>query len=353
MQDTSPRPSGPLPSRSLPSAPATPGASAPPASVHPTGLASGSTPVRPAVAALLLGLVILLWGANWPVMKVGVELMPPVTFAAARMVLGCATLFLVAAAAGQARLPSRHDRRIVVWVGLLQMAAFVLLIALALQIVPAGRSAILSYTTPLWVLPMAMLVLGERLTWMKGAGLVAGLAGVAVLFNPAGFDWGDSGVLLGNGLLLLAALAWAVNIVQVRGHRWEGTPLSLGPWQALVASLVLVPAALLLEGGRGIEWSGTLAAVLVYNGPVSTAFCFWAMVTVTRALPAITTSLGTLGTPVVGLLLSSWWLGEPLTWTNLTGLGLIGSGLVLVALSESRGLGSRGGGSRRAGSGRG
>ena len=299
-----------------------------------------STPVRPAVAASLLAIVVVLWGANWPVMKVGLEDMPPLTFAAARLVLGTLTLFAVAAALGQLRPPSRHDRSIVLWVGLLQMAGFLLLICLGLMVVPAGRSSILAYTTPLWVVPLAYVFLGERLDRAKAAGLALGLSGIAVMFNPLAIDWSDGRVLLGNGLLMLAALVWAINIVQVRGHRWEGTPLSLGPWQLLVGAAIMVPVALAFESPGEVEWSGRLALVLFYNGPICTGFCYWAMVTVTRALPAVTTSLGSLGSPVVGLLASTLFLGEPLTGTNLGGLLLICGGLALVALADRFGKGS-------------
>lgn len=298
---------------------------------------SETRPVRPAAAVVLLGLVILLWGANWPVMKLGVQAMPPLSFAASRLVLGAVVLFAVAGALGQLRLPSRHDLPIVIWVGLFQMAGFLICVSIALQYVPAGRSAILAYTTPLWVVPLALLFLGERLNRWKAAGLVLGLAGIAVLFNPAAFDWRDGGVLLGNGLLMLAALLWAVNMVQVRGHRWEGTPLSLGPWQLLTGALVLLPVAVWADWGKPVDWGTELALVIAYNGPIATAFCFWAMVTVNRALPAITMSLGTLGTPVVGVLTSALALGEPVTGTNLGGLALIGAGLALVALAERKG----------------
>lgn len=307
-----------------------------PATADATETKAGNAPVRPLVAAGLLALVILIWGANWPIMKVGLQDIPPFLFAASRMVLGSLTLFAVAALAGELRLPHRADWPIVIWVALLQMAGFVTLISIALQIVPAGRSAILSYTTPLWVVPLAVLFLGEKVGRMKLLGLLAGLAGVAVLFNPLAVDWGDGRALLGNGLLMLAALAWAVNIVQVRGHRWRGTPLSLAPWQTLIASLILVPLAAALDWGKPIDWSWDLAAIVVYNGPIATAFCFWAMVTVNRALPAVTLSLGTLGTPAVGLILSAWWLGEALTATILAGLGFIAAGLVLVALADRR-----------------
>ena len=287
-------------------------------------------------AALLFAAVILLWGVNWPVMKIGLESIPPFHFALARMLLGGLTMFAVAAMVGQLRLPSRHDLPVVLSVGLLQMGAFTVLVTWGLEFVGAGRAAILAYTTPIWVVPLSLLTLRERLPGLKRLGLLLGLGGVAVLFNPFGFDWSDHHVLLGNGLLLLGALVWAVLIVQIRGHRWEGTPLSLAPWQFSVAMLLLAPLALVVEHDAPIRWSTELVLVLAYNGPIATAFCFWAMISVTRALPAVSTSLGSLGVPVVGMMSAAWWLGEPLTPTNTGGLLLVLAGLGAVAMADAR-----------------
>jgi drug/metabolite transporter (DMT)-like permease len=288
------------------------------------------------MAITLLVLVILLWGVNWPVMKEVVGHMPPISFVASRLLLGAVSLLIFTAALRQLRLPSKADLPVILSVGVLQMGLFMLLVTIAVQYVPAGRAGILAYTTPLWVVPLALIFLKERVGWAKAGGLLIGLAGVGVLFNPAAFDWTQRPVLLGNGLLMLAALIWACNIVHVRRHRWVGTPLQLAPWQMMLAALIATIAALLTEDQSHIDWSGQLVVLLIYNGPIATAFCFWAMVTVNRALPAITTSLSVLGVPVVGLLSSAIWLREPLTLTNLLGLGLIGGGLVLVALSERR-----------------
>lgn len=293
-------------------------------------------PVRRRMALALLVLVILFWGVNWPVMKMVVGQMPPIAFVASRLVLGAITMILVAALAGQLRVPDIQDVPVILSVGLLQMTIFMLLVTVAVQHVPAGRAGILAYTTPLWVVPLAVIFLKEKVGLTKAVGLAVGLSGVAVLFNPAAFDWSDPSVRLGNGLLMLAALIWACNIVHVRGHRWVGTPLSLAPWQMGLAAILATIASIATEDLGRVEWSGQLVGLLIFNGPVATAFCFWAMVTVNRALPAITTSLSILGVPVVGLVSSSLWLGEPLTVTNLIGLGLIGGGLMAVALADTR-----------------
>lgn len=284
----------------------------------------------------LLIFITIALGANWPIIKIGLAYIPPLHFAAARVVLGALCLAAVALSRGAFRLPKRADLPLVFGVGLLQMGAFLSLITIGLMFVPAGRSAILAYTTSLWVVPLAAILLGERLTPMKALGLLLGLAGVAVLFNPMGFDWSDPAVLLGNGLLLLAALIWAALIVLVRGYHGASSPLTLGTWQFLLASAVLVPLALLFEDSSTIELGWPLAAVLIYNGPIATAFSFWAMLTLTQALPAITTSLALLGTPAIGMLAAALMLGEPITITNSAGLVLILGGLALVTLADWR-----------------
>lgn len=299
-------------------------------------LPGGTTAADPGRAALLLIAVILLWGVNWPVMKVALDSIPPFWFGAARMALGAATLFAVLLWRGELRLPGRPDLPIIVSVGLLQMALFLACINTGLEVVEAGRSALLVYTTPLWVTPAAMIIFGERMGPLKTLGWLLGLGGLAVLFNPFGFDWQTTEVLLGNGLLLLGAFAWAVALLHVRGHRWHLSPLQLAPWQMLLALPLLLTIALITEPLQTIEPSWSLAAILFYNGPIATAFCFWAALTVTRSLPAITTSLGFLGVPMVGVAAATLWLQEPVTATLTIGLLLMLTGLAVVNLSERR-----------------
>lgn len=285
----------------------------------------------------LLGVVILFWGANWPIMKVGLGYISPLWFGTARVVLGATALFVVLGVLGQLRLPPRRDLPVLFSVGLLQMAGFMVLVNLGLLQVEAGRSAVLAYTTPLWVAPGAVLLLGERLTRFKLLGVAVGLLGLAVLFNPLGFDWADPNVVRGNALLMVSAVGWAAAILHVRAHRWESSPLELAPWQMLVAAPLVAGLALWLEEPAAIRWSGELVVVLAYNGLVATAFCFWAAITVTRALPAISTSLGFLGVPVTGVMLSAATLGEGLSATLVGGLVLIVAGMTLVNLPQSAG----------------
>jgi drug/metabolite transporter (DMT)-like permease len=286
-------------------------------------------------AYLLLAALVIIWGANWPVMKVGIGYISPLWFAFARLLLGGVTFAVLVAAMGQLKLPPRHDIPIILSLGLFQMGAFLILVTVAVQFVPAGRSALLAYTHPLWVAPGAVLLLGERLGPMKLTGLAVGLLGLIALFNPAAFPWSDPWAVFGNGLLLLAAFLWGLAILHARRHRWIASPFMLAPWAMLAAAPPVLLMALFFERPR-IDWSPELAAILLYNGPVATAFGYWASVTITRALPALTTSIGLLGVPVMGLLSSMAALGEPLTWSLSLGLIGIVLGLALVNLADLR-----------------
>jgi drug/metabolite transporter (DMT)-like permease len=288
-------------------------------------------------ATLLLGLVILLWGVNWPIMKIGLEYMSPLWFAFARVVLGAATLAVLLVARGELRLPPRADLPVLLSVGLLQIGAFLALTHMALQYVGAGRSSILAYTTPLWVVPLSALFLRERIGAARLLAVACGLAGLAVLFNPLEVNYADHNALLGNGMLLAGAFVWALAIVHVHAHRWQATPFQLMPWQMLLGALLLLPLALALEPRPSIDWGWQLLAVLAYNGPIASAFCYWAFVTVNRSFEATTTALGSLGVPVVGVLTAAVALGEPLTIAKLTGLALISAGVVLLSVTARHG----------------
>jgi drug/metabolite transporter (DMT)-like permease len=290
----------------------------------------------PRQAYALLAAVIVLWGVNWPIMKTGLLYIGPIWFAAIRILTGAACLFALLAAQRRLALPVRRDLPVVISIGGFQIGATLALMHMGLLYVEAGRSAILSYTTPLWVTPMAFVVLSERLPPARLAGIGLGLSGVVVLFSPGTFDFANRDAVLGNGLLLAAAIIWAAVIVHIRLHRWSMSPLELMPWQMLFGGTLLALVALAVEDVGAIRWTASLWAVLAYNGPVASAFCYWAIVSVSRALPAVSTSLGSLGVPVVGVIASAATLGEPLSMGNMLGLALITGGVAWVALADLR-----------------
>ena len=192
-------------------------------------------------ALALLTVVVLAWGFTWVVSKL-LQYMTPLWAVAARSAVAPRPAVIGTGAAPRG-WPVRADIPVILSVGLLHMGAFAALVSLGLQHVPAGRSVVLAYTTPLWVIPAARLFLGEPIGPGRRAGLLLGLAGLLLIFNPLAFDWSDRAAIFGNALVLLAALCWAANIVYVRAHRWVTPPFELAFWQALLATVVLSAVA--------------------------------------------------------------------------------------------------------------
>lgn len=280
-------------------------------------------------ALLLFSVVVLVWGLSYPVTKLTVESLSPLWTVALRSLIGAVALLVLHAVLGNLAVPRRGDIAVILGIALPHLVAFSTLVAIGVQFVPAGRAVVLAYTTPIWVIPLARLFLGEPITGRHLLGSAVAIAGLAVMFNPAAFDWADPLALLGNGLLLLAAACWAGSIVYVRAHRWVSTPFQLVFWQVLVAAGLLLVLALLFEGVPRIEWTPSLCLLLMYGGLCTTALASWAMTMVNRSLPAAITSLGLLATPVVGTLSASLALGERIDPAILGAMALILSGIAL------------------------
>jgi drug/metabolite transporter (DMT)-like permease len=281
-------------------------------------------------AFLLFALVVFSWGITWPVTKAIVAQVPPLWASTIRSGIAGVALLALLLARGNLIVPKRGDIAVVLNISLLHMVAFAALVAIGLQFITAGRSVVLGYTAPLWVVPGAWLFLGERLTARRAAGVGIGVAGLALMFNPLAFDWGDRNAVLGNGLILLGALCWAVSILHVRAHTWISTPFQLVFWEVLLATAVLLVLALLVEGPPPpIAWSPELVGLFLFASIFGVVVAYWAMAMVNRSLPAVTTSLGILATPVVGTLGSAIALGEPIGMTLLIAMALILGGIAV------------------------
>lgn len=297
----------------------------------------GQAPVmrRPAVYLLAAATVTVL-GLNWPIMSVGVDLVPPLWLAAFRM--GGAALVVAAAMATRGVPRPRPADRPILWsVGLARLALVTALVFSALAFVPPGRSSILVYTASLWTVPLAVVFLHERLTSLRVAGLLLGSAGVVLLLEPWSLDWGDGNLLVGLAMLVVAAIANAATTVHIRAHRWAGTPFELMPWQFGVAAVPIAILAAAVEGIPDIRWTAPTVAVVAYQVFLGSAFGFWGLLTISRSLPAITTNLTLMAVPVVGLVSSIAIANERLTVAVAISLLLVLAGVGFGLVSDRRG----------------
>src|SRR5258708_3537961 len=158
-------------------------------------IAAPATTGRQAWAMLVV--VIFAWGLSWPVNKAMLASVGPLWATTMRSAVATLTLFTIALLRRRLVWPRRADLPIILNIALLHMAGYSDRVSLGLAEVRAGRSVVLASTTPLWVAPGAALFLGERLTRRRLLGVMLGLVGLAVLFNPLDFRWSDRGAVLG------------------------------------------------------------------------------------------------------------------------------------------------------------
>jgi O-acetylserine/cysteine efflux transporter len=189
----------------------------------------------------LLASVVLLSSA-WPLTKIALAAgSTPLWFAEGRAVLSGLTASFLLLVIGPFRIPSRPDLPAIFAVGGLQLGAYFALAHEAVAWVPAGRTAVLANTTTIWVVPLSLIFLRERIPGGRWIAAGLGLAGVAVLVNPLAIDWTSGSVLIGHVFLLGAGLSWSVAIIVTRTTRPRLTMFGLLPWCFLIGSVVLAP----------------------------------------------------------------------------------------------------------------
>jgi len=273
--------------------------------------------------ALLVGLS-LVWGLNWPVMKTVLIDVPPLTFRALCTIAGGLGLLGLAWAGGFSIRVPRREWRAVALGTLFNIIGWNVAIIYGLSLIDSSRAVIIAYTMPLWGTLFGAIMLGERVTSVRLAGLVAGMAGMAVLLG------GDLAAVRaapwGALLAALAALCWALGTVLIKRARLTTPIVVTTAWQLLVGAVPITVAALALEPNLWRPVGFWPAAGVVYNMALAFTFCYWAWFRLVAVLPVAVVGMSTLAIPVIGVFSSAVLLGEP------AGLQEIGA-LVLVVIA--------------------
>src|SRR5512147_2061859 len=135
-------------------------------------------------ALKLLLVAIFLFGGAWPITKAALADATPLWFGTSRAGFAAISAAVLLAGLGPLRLPRRGDWRTVIFLGLFQLGGFFVLTHLAVALVPAGRTAVLSNVVAYWLIPLSVLILGERVSAMRWFAAALSLVGSFVLIGP-------------------------------------------------------------------------------------------------------------------------------------------------------------------------
>jgi drug/metabolite transporter (DMT)-like permease len=280
---------------------------------------------------VVLAILPFIWGYSWVPNKLGIGESSAFVFAALRGLPAGALLLVLLAVAGRPLRPKAVG--LTAAVGVLQGGGFTALTSTALVAGGAGHTAMLANTWQFWLLLLAWMFLGERMRGGQWLSVGLGLVGLVFIIEP----WGLRGVL--SSLLTLAGavcFAGGTVIAKVLRRRQDVDLLSFTAWSTFFGSIPLVVLAVSVPSD-GIHWSSTFVWSLAYSIVLGTAMGSLLWLYVLGALPANIAGIGTIGTPVVGVLASWLQLGEQLSPWEIAGMVLVVAALSLLVLWETRG----------------
>ncbi|HEX5048023.1 MAG TPA: DMT family transporter [Gammaproteobacteria bacterium] len=269
----------------------------------------------------------LLWGYNWVVMKIAMRYCGPLDFAALRGGFGVLVLFGVLVAL-RVPLKPRHVGMTML-LGLFQTTGFVGLISWSLTAGAAGKSAVLAYTMPFWMIAFGWPFLDERLSGWQWPAVGFALAGLVLVLEP----WHGDATITSSVLALAAGAAWGASVIIFKKIPVDTRDdlLSLTTWQMCYGVVPLIAAALIVPE-RPIEWNGTFEVALLFNIVAGMAVATLLWLYILQRLPATISSLSSLVVPIVGVLAAWLHLGERPSLAEGAGMALILGGLGLLAL---------------------
>ncbi|OGT37246.1 MAG: hypothetical protein A3F12_06680 [Gammaproteobacteria bacterium RIFCSPHIGHO2_12_FULL_38_14] len=280
----------------------------------------------------LFTFIIFSWGLSWPINKIGLSYMSPLWYTATRLIVGTTTMMAVVMAVKKFALPQKKDYPLIIIIGLLQISIYILLTNVGLTYLPAGRSSLLAYTTPLWIMPAATLFFNEKAGRLRWLGFILGVGGLVILLSPWEMNWSDRHVIFGTAMLLLASLCWAISMICARYMHWNKSPLELIPWQLLIGTIPIVLFAWIKEPSLTIHWSPILILSLIYTGFLVTGLSYWSGLVINKELPTIVVSLGFLVVPVFSLMVSSFFMHEAINLPTGLAMSAIVFGLICVVI---------------------
>ena len=278
-------------------------------------------------AFIALFLLTLIWGYNWIVMKLAIQYASPFQFAALRTFIGALMLFIVLVISK--RPLKLQEFPTMLALGLLQTCGFTGLLILALVVGGAGKTSVLSFTMPFWVLLFAWPMLGEKVQGWQWLAVFFALFGIVLIFDPLHIK--------GDGISMFMAvssgISWAISVIvskKLHQRRPDLDLLNITAWPTLLGSLPIVVVALILPAPP-IVWSQTFILTVTYSIFLSGSLAWVLWTYALQRLPAGIASMASMLIPVIAVICAWLQLGERPNKIELAGMCLIATALVIIS----------------------
>jgi drug/metabolite transporter (DMT)-like permease len=292
---------------------------------------------RPPLAAYIaLAAICFFWGTVYLGIRVALEYFPPMLLMGGRFFYaGLATL--LAGAVLRAKMPSPREFCVTAFNGIITLGLGIGTLAFAEQWIPSGLAAILTTTTPFWMIGVAALFPGhERPNLATLFGVLIGLAGTLLLVVPGALHEGFGGAVFSSFLILqLGCGGFALGSILERHHRTTTHPIINAAVQELATGLVFLIPGLLMHHDP-VKWSfrgiAAVAYLVVFGGIIGYSSFIYAM----KHLPVALVSIYTYVNPVVAILVGALLYGEKFSWLDIAAMIVVMLGVAVVKMFSDR-----------------
>lgn len=269
----------------------------------------------------LLAVLTLVWGINWPIMKIGVTGFAPLSFRSLSMWLGLPVLWAFLRYRKISLVIPRAEWPELALLTVTNMLVWHVLAMLSLQSLSSGRAAILGYTMPIFAALWGVALFGQRLHARQALGVAAAAAGVMLLLwhefgRMSGKPWGAFG-------MLTSAAIWALGTHQLRRTKMQSSTLAIVFWMSALTTGVMTVLATLTESSRWEMPSPEVWAAIVYNAVMIFGFAQPVWMMMARTLPPAASTLSVMMIPVLGTVSGAWYLNEKLHWQDGAAVALM------------------------------
>ncbi|MFO1224692.1 MAG: DMT family transporter [Burkholderiaceae bacterium] len=288
----------------------------------------------PPRALVLLAILTLVWGTNWPLFPLAVREVSVWTFRAVSVFVAGAALLIVARWRGQSLVIARRHWGTVAAATFCYLVVWNIASTYSALLIPSGQSAVLGFTMPLWSALIAWAVFGERLGARLLAAIALGGAAVALLMWKSFPVYAQAP--LGLALGLLAGIGWAVGTLILQRGRVDVPATVLTGWQLLLTALPTTAGALLFGDLQWFVPSWQSIALIGYIALVPMGVGNLCWFSIVGLLPGPVAGLSSILVPVVAMIAGALIHDEPLGPVQWLAMACSAAALALALAKPTR-----------------
>ena len=283
--------------------------------------------------ALLM--MVIIWGANFSVIKYALREFSPLTFNALRLTLATAVFLIAIALVKRDKNPfSGEEWKRIAFLGVVGHLLYQLAFLAGIARTSVSNSALIFGVTPVMVALLASFAGHERVTRARWIGAALSFIGIYIIVGRGASLTSDT--LLGDALVVGGMVCWSIYSVVAQPLLRRHSPLIVTGYSMAIGAALYVIAS--LPTFLATNWdaiSATSWALMALSSLLALAFAYMVWYTAVQRIGSSRTAIYSNLTPIVAMIVAAVWLGEPIGMVQIAGAATILSGLFVTRVTAT------------------